>query len=54
MQPLPQEDELPEDGMDTTTPNVPSCKISPALVGGMVLLQQMAKKPETVVTVRSK
>jgi len=40
MQPLPQEDELPEDGMDTT-PTVPSRNISPALVGGMVLLQPM-------------
>ena len=39
-QPLPQDDELPEDGMDTTQ-NVPSRKI--ALVDGMVLLQQMAK-----------
>src|SRR6218665_1754676 len=39
-QPLPQDDELPEDGMDTTQ-NVPSRKI--ALVDGMVLPQQMAK-----------
>jgi len=49
MQPLPQEYELPEDGMDTT-PNVPSRKI--ALVIGMVLLQQMTKKSATIVTVK--
>jgi len=49
MQPLPQTDKLPEDGMDTT-PNAPSRKI--ALVDGMVLLQQMAKKPATIVTVK--
>src|SRR6218665_2619998 len=48
-QPLPQDDELPEDGMDTTQ-NVPSRKI--ALVDGMVLLQKMAKKPATIVTVK--
>src|SRR6218665_42471 len=41
MQPLPQEDKLLEDGVDTT-PNVPSCNM--ALVDGMVLLQQMTKK----------
>jgi len=45
----PQEDQQPEDGMDIT-PDAPSCKI--ALVDGMVLLQKMAKKPATVVTVK--
>src|SRR6218665_2082865 len=49
MPPPPEEDELPEDGMDTT-PNVPRRKI--AWVDGMVLLQQMAKKPATIVTVK--
>ena len=46
IQPLPQDDELPKDRMDTKTPNVP------ILIGGMALLQQMAKKPEIVATVK--
>jgi len=45
----PHEDQQPEDGMDTT-PDAPSRKI--ALVDGMVLLQKMAAKPATVVTVK--
>src|SRR6218665_3420995 len=49
MQPLPQEDKLLEDGVDTTQ-DVPSRKI--ALVDGMVLLQQMTKRPATIVTVK--
>src|SRR6218665_3392631 len=49
IQPLSQEGDLPEDGMDTTQ-DVPSRKI--ALVDGMVLLQQMTKKPATIVTVK--
>ena len=44
MQPLPQEDKLLEDGVDTT-PNVPSRKM--ALVDGMILLQQMTKRLAT-------
>lgn len=43
-----QEDQQPEDGMDTT-PDAPSRKI--ALVDGMVL-QHMAKKPTTILTVK--
>jgi len=39
----------PEDEMDTT-PDAPSRKI--ALVDGMVLVQQMAKKRATIVTVK--
>src|SRR6218665_3292932 len=49
IQPHSQEGELPEDGMDTTQ-DVPSRKI--VLVDGMVLLQQMTKKPATIVTVK--
>ena len=49
IQPLSQEGELPEDGMNTTQ-DVPSRKIT--LVDGMVLLQQMTKKPATIVTVK--
>ena len=45
----PQEDQKPEDGIDIT-PDAPSRKI--ALVDGMVLLQKMAKKPATIVTVK--
>jgi len=45
----PQEDQQPENGMDTT-PDAPSRKI--ALVEGMVLVQQMAKKPATIVTIK--
>ena len=45
----PQEDQQPENGMDTT-PDAPSPKI--ALVDAMVLLQKMAKKPATIVTVK--
>lgn len=45
----PHEDQQPEDGMDTT-PDAPSRKI--ALVDGMVLLQKMAAKPATIVTVK--
>src|SRR6218665_1989388 len=48
--PLPQEDKLLEDWVDTTL-NVPSRKI--ALVDGMVLLQQMTKRPATTVTVNA-
>src|SRR6218665_2445914 len=48
MQPLPQEDKLLEDGVDTT-PDFPSRKL--ALVDGMVLLQQMTKRPATIVTI---
>jgi len=44
-----QEDQQPENGMDTT-PDAPSRKI--ALVEGMVLVQQMAKKPATIVTIK--
>ena len=44
----PQEDQQPENRMDTT-PDAPSRKI--ALVEGMVLVQQMAKKPATIVTI---
>ena len=49
IQPLSQEGELPEDGMDTKQ-DVPSRKI--ALFDGMVLLQQMNKRPATIVTVK--
>src|SRR6218665_1840829 len=49
IEPLSREGELPEDGMDTTQ-DVPSRKI--ALVDEMVLLQQMTKKPATIVTVK--
>src|SRR6218665_86973 len=49
IEPLSQEGELPEDGMDTTQ-DVPSCKM--ALVDGMVLLQQMTKKLASIVTVK--
>ena len=45
----PQEDHQPEDGMDIT-PRAPGRKI--ALVDGMVLLQKMAMKPATLVTVK--
>ena len=45
----PQENQQPEDGMDIT-PDAPSRKI--ALVDGMVLLQKMAKKPTTIVTIK--
>ena len=45
----PQEDQQPENGMDTT-PDALSRKI--ALVDAMVLLQKMAKKPATIVTVK--
>ena len=45
----PQENQQPEDGMDIT-PDAPSHKI--ALVDGMVLLQKMAKKPTTIVTIK--
>ena len=45
----PQEDQQPEDGI-STTPNAPSRKT--ALVDGMVLLQKMAQKPATIVTVK--
>jgi hypothetical protein len=44
-----QEDPQPEDGMDTRS-NAPIRKI--ALVDGMVLLQKMAKKPATILTVK--
>ena len=44
-----QKDHYPEDGMDTT-PHSPSRKI--ALADGMVLLQKMAMKPATIVTVK--
>lgn len=44
-----QEDPRPEGGMHTT-PEAPSHKI--ALVDGMVILQKMAKKPATIVTVK--
>src|SRR6218665_2988861 len=49
IQPLSQEGELQGDGM-ATTQDVPSHKI--ALVDAMVLLQQMTKKPATIVTVK--
>ena len=45
----PHEGQQPKDGMDTT-PDSPSRKI--ALVDEMVLLQKMAKKPVTIVTVK--
>jgi len=45
----PHEDQQPEEGMDTT-PDAPSRKI--ALVDGMVLLQKIAAKPATIVTVK--
>jgi len=45
----PHEDQQPEDGMDTT-PDAPRRKI--ALVDKMVLLQKMAAKPATIVTVK--
>ena len=43
------ENQQPEDRMNTT-PDASSRKI--ALVDGMVLLQKMAKKPETIVTIK--
>ena len=45
----PHEDQQPEDGKDST-PDATSRKI--AVVDGMVLLQKMAAKPETTVTVK--
>jgi len=45
----PQEDQQPEDRMDTT-PDAPSRKI--ALVDGMVFTQKIANKPTTIVTVK--
>jgi len=45
----PQEDQEPEDEMDTT-PDDATCKIT--LVDGMVLLQKMAKKPANIAAVK--
>ncbi len=44
-----QEDQQPEDGIDTT-PVAISRKI--ALVDGMILLQKMSNKPATIVTIK--
>jgi len=46
---ISSENQQPEDGMNTT-PDAASRKI--ALVDGMVLLQKMAKKPATIVTIK--